>query len=548
MGILIRSASGGGSSFVEPSNYTLELVYPREAGTSPVASGNVIPTGGNTNYPSSHSANYAYPGLARTIRAMAIGGSIPYEWSLSGSVPSWMSINANTGVITITSDVSAGTYPVTIGVTDAEDTARSSEWTLNVTTSDFYFLDAVNGSDSNAGTAAAPWQTINKLYTSGIGTSARVYFKNGTYDGTGVAGANIDGGESQDLPDERGNDELRSGTLPQTWLAYPGHSPVYNGRYGTLGYDTRGFGVQFTGCYLDGIRFTNVWNMLTHTGAGNYKVYKDCTFDGILGGADSANPSGIMFSSHYGTYDYYTHIAGCVARNMQNITEGIGTPAASPGYPSLTKVYSQRKWLVEFCTMPDGDVGPMDPKAACPRWEIRFNHFYSTVTGAGAMSRGATIYGNYDPQLGYAGHTNLEGEVRFNFFECQDVAIPVIEFGATNVIVYRNTFVGRPWGRWMDAGNGYTHSWYRNFSVNNDSTLPGRISITPSNTHSPTTNTYTAATMPANVTVAADNEDAGPADNAVNLTTGALQGSYLTSFGPTTATPRGCIPSLLPGA
>lgn len=516
------------AAFVEPSNFELELAYPREVGTSPIA-GNVIPFGSSDAFPSAHRTNKAYPGIALDIAAMAIGGALPYEWSLTNA-PAGMAINASTGRITW-ANPTGGPYTITVSVTDAEATTKSSDWTLTVTTTGFYFLDGTNDGSGDTGTISAPFDSLAQVCTAALGDTAILYLRGGTYTPAGVAAGCIATSGGVD-----GNDELDNNDMPHIWIEYPGETVVYDGLYGSAGTSNAGIGIA-TGAnaYFDGIRITNVKNKLMTVYGGNYKVFKDLTLDGIQdGGGSGSNPGGIETEAHYSTYDYYMHIVGVTASDMTNA--GLG------------KFYSQRKWLIERAYADGTTTIGFDPKGAVPRFEVR----YSELIGYDVSSHGATapIHGNYDAQInespGCLCHLPIDGEFRFNFVKMLDATDPAAEFGngAATVYAYRNTIIGRPWSRWVTAGSSPTlHSWYRNVIINGDSTLPDRISITGVNTFSPADSPMTTA--PSNVTVS-NNLAGAAADNIVNTTTGELQGSYLTQYGPSTATPRGMIPEQLP--
>ncbi len=515
-------------AYVEASNYPLELAYPRESGTAPIASGNVIPTGSTTAFPSAHRTNKAYPGIALNIAAMAMGGSLPYRWSLTGA-PSGMTISATTGRITWSNPTTSGSpFAITVSVEDAEATVESSVWTLTVTTTGFYFVDGTNDGSGDTGTLASPFDDLEQVYDAVLSESAILYFRAGTYTPSGVSAGYINAGGGTG-----GNDELDASGKPNIWIAYPGESVIYDGLYGTVGTNNAGVGVA-TGdsTYFDGIRFTNVKNKMFTVYGGNYKVFKDLTIDGIQDGAGGANPGAIMMEAHYGAYDYYMHIVGVAFSDLT----GSGT----------IKAYSQRKWLVEWCETDGTTAVGMDPKAAIPRYEIRYNHFIGIDLTT--QNDKATVFGNHDPQTGASGsHVLIDGEIRFNLFVATDASDAVVEFGdgLNTGYIYRNTIYGRPWSRWVTA-NGSSpalHAWARNVVINADSTLPGRVSITLTNTYNPTDSPSTSAYS--NVTVT-DHLAGGTGDGIINTTTGALQGAYLTSYGPTTATPRGCDPGMLP--
>jgi hypothetical protein len=524
---ITRAAESGGGgdfppAFVEPSNFTLELVYPREVGTAPVGSGNMIPTGGNTNFPSTHRTNKAYPGIPLDIAAFAMGGSLPYRWSLTGA-PSGMAIDQDTGRITWSNPTTSGSpFSITVAVEDAEETVASSTWTLTVTTTGFYFIDAAATPGGNTGTLADPFANIEEVYDAGIASSGILYFRAGTYTPSGVDAAHIETGGGVG-----GNDELDASGKPNIWIAYPGETVVYDALYGSIGTANAGIGCAWgDDTYVDGIRFTNVKNKMHTVYGGNYKVFKDCPIDEIQDAVGGSNPAGIECEAHISTYDYYLHIVRCDFSQHTNC--------------GPIKLYSQRKWVMERCTT-DGttDVG-CDPKARIPRFEFRYNHFIGA--NLTAQNDRATIYGNFAP-----GDEGIQGEVRFNYCQNPDVNDALVEFGADadTVYVYRNTFYGRPWSRWVtpNGSSPILHAWYRNVVINPDSTLPGRVSITGVDSYEPTSGPSTVEYT--NVTVD-DHLAGGTGDGIINTTTGELQGSYLTSYGPTTATPRGCDPAMLP--
>lgn len=108
----------------EPARYPLELVSPREAGTSP------SPDDGSPAIPAGHRIFRAYPGLEYNIRAVVLGGSYPFRFELSDA-PAGMTIDSRTGEIRWPKPSGEQSRP-TITVTDAEGTTRSSPWMIKV--------------------------------------------------------------------------------------------------------------------------------------------------------------------------------------------------------------------------------------------------------------------------------------------------------------------------------------------------------------------------------------------------------------------------------
>lgn len=113
-----------------------------------------------------------------------------------------------------------GTHSFHVRVHFQDGTAPLNvQWTLEVTTAGTIFMDAVNGSDTNPGTLAAPLKTMDgwyKLaYTDRTYHGYQVCYKNGTYD---IASADP---ASPNL-------RLEFQNKPLVHYAYPGHSPVWN--------------------------------------------------------------------------------------------------------------------------------------------------------------------------------------------------------------------------------------------------------------------------------------------------------------------------------
>ena len=154
----------------------------------------------------------AYPGIQYERPVHVLWGSPPYKYALGGSPPPGMTIGETLpedyltngpgqyGIIRWPNPV-AGSYSITVNVTDQLDAVASVTYTLTVTTSGFIFVDPVNGHASAAnggggsagtGTLANPFLTFNDFYagaTGGTGADTRadttyagyiVYYRAGT--------------------------------------------------------------------------------------------------------------------------------------------------------------------------------------------------------------------------------------------------------------------------------------------------------------------------------------------------------------------------------
>jgi hypothetical protein len=106
-------------------------------------------------------------------------------------------------------------------------------------------VDSANGSDSNPGTASAPWRTLAKAF-SALAAGETALVKNGTYSGRIDVTSGMSG----------------TATAPKTLAAYPGHAPVYTGylradglqywrfrgiTFAPVGFDTAFYAVGATG-------------------------------------------------------------------------------------------------------------------------------------------------------------------------------------------------------------------------------------------------------------------------------------------------------------
>lgn len=92
-----------------------------------------------------------------TATLAATGGLTPYTWSISsGSLPSWASLNANTGVISGTPNAT-GTTSFTVKVTDSESPSQSATANLSITINNSLPLQIT--------TTSLPQGVINSAYS-----------------------------------------------------------------------------------------------------------------------------------------------------------------------------------------------------------------------------------------------------------------------------------------------------------------------------------------------------------------------------------------------
>lgn len=122
----------------------------------------------------------------------ATGGAPPYTWSAtSGALPPGLSLSA-TGVLTGI-PTAAGWYSFTATVTDAKKLSASQTLTIpveiQISPNSCMLFISPTGSDSNPGTMAAPWQTLQHAFNT-VKAGQIVCLRGGTYPMTVSTGYN----------------------------------------------------------------------------------------------------------------------------------------------------------------------------------------------------------------------------------------------------------------------------------------------------------------------------------------------------------------------
>jgi hypothetical protein len=431
---LVAMAAMGMSAESLAANYSLELVSPRAAGTTPSSGSDAISA--------QNRIFRAYPGLAYNIRAVVVGGAYPYTFSLSGA-PSGMSINASTGEINWPNPP-AGTVTPTITVRDAEGTERSSPWTITVGTTGFKFVDAANGQrhPTGNGGVSSPWRTLSDVVNGGS-TNDIVYFRSGTYNALDLPRTSTGSAwERVELDD-----------APNKWIAYPGETPVIDFGYRVGGEPGVIIRPSSENVYIDGFEARNVRVIGFQLHTGSFGVIRRTRFFDLNTtrvNLDGSNASFIMTMSAYsdsdtgggmGSWGQYLTIQDCRFTN-------------APADLAL-KTYSQWKMLIE-----DNEFSAMniatELKADMPQFTYRHNRH----TGITNIAIGGNMHS-----------VTTHGEINFNLVNSPsgNFALDVNQDGqAKRIDVYRNTFLGRVRVRNVDLTDG-PFRLLNNVIVNNDS-------------------------------------------------------------------------------
>lgn len=376
----------------------------------------------------------AYPGVLYRVPVVCQGGAHPYQYTLT-SAPSGMTIgqhygDVDYGVINWSNPITSGSpFTVTALVTDQLGATASVTWTVTVASTNFLFVDPVNGSPSSAnggtgaGTFANPLKTFDDIYSGATGhagsNSARkadatyankfVYIRSG---GTlTTAQVNFEAGNSgQRAP-------FVSSNKPKVWMGYPGDpTPTIDttGSYmesysdGTVGYwfsDMNAAGMETTGGYkwfgVEGPTCDNGFfgiNFQTPTGVGG-------------GGT---NPAMIFFVANAPAITSRNIIKNCVWNDTLNHEPVLGYGTAyvcihdctMAGVNDVTGWYAKDDiytfWSVRGCTglaansveMVRMDCYPAT--AGSGNIEICWNNYKSSGPGVNiGTTPGSTVNGVY---------------------------------------------------------------------------------------------------------------------------------------------------------
>jgi hypothetical protein len=246
----------------------------------------------------------AYPGIPYRVPIVVLGGAWPFKYELT-SAPSGMTVgstlgSADYGVIDWQAPTaSASSTSVTLRVTDQSGTSATVTWSISVTTSGFLFVDAANGSDSNAGTIAAPLRTIAGWYggaTYGAKSDAShandfVYYRTGTYS-TSTAFLEA-AGTGQRMP-------CVSGNKPKVHLAYPGEKAVLDTTSGSfIFYSDDAVGYWFSGFTATGMGAGGDFKWVEWDSGPSDIVFFDNQFDvPVDTGVTGSNPALLMSRSN----------------------------------------------------------------------------------------------------------------------------------------------------------------------------------------------------------------------------------------------------------
>jgi hypothetical protein len=411
---------------------------------------------------------------------------------------------------------------ITATCTDADGDTDQQTWSITVSTTigpdGFCFLDADTGSDSGTGSLLSPYRTMAKLKEDPLDPCARavVYLRDQTPGGGNTYNWTSfplqDGTEAQ-LREDRGE--------PVILIAYPGDTMP------TLDYDDHNPGNPPNLMYLRG---QNIWvEGIRHQDCGGKCMgetertsrYGSVIWRNLLTGGgpgvDSSNTAYIMYVSQVGSESYHDIVANNVATDIQ-----YGSSF------NFVKAYAQIEpvYINNDVTNVHSYTGEADAMFSMKADIQDFSIINNNCSGLPVQV----------PCIGGSQHevnVQVRGEVLFNnALAAGGYAAIYNDFGASNATVgpfysYRNTYQGRVQVNGADTGDLY--SFVRDVIANtggSGGSCPQRI-------------TCSGVVNFSTISIAATVLQGLADGSIVSTSTGLLQGSNLTNYGPSSADPRG---------
>jgi hypothetical protein len=296
----------------------------------------------------------AYPGIEYRVPIVVLGGAWPFRYELV-TAPSGMSIGQTHGSndygIVSWPSPAAGDHPVSVKVTDQEGATSTVDFGIAVTESGFLFVDAVNGSDSNPGTLAAPMKTMAGWFGTDkyddTHAGAFVYYRTGTY-------------RTDAAPIEDGiRIALTGKTKPVVHLAYPGEKPVF---------DVRNAHIALYGgnsdLYFQGLTWDHVFDNNAYKGVAiESNTPRVIVFENVFLKATDEAPIGsngtMLFAANGEEFGEHWAI---VNNEFADLTNG-----------GAFEVYSVSDSVFEGNTLAHNAGGGLYLKNAGVRWTVRNN-------------------------------------------------------------------------------------------------------------------------------------------------------------------------------
>ncbi|WP_139800605.1 Ig domain-containing protein [Geothermobacter hydrogeniphilus] len=382
----------GTAGFSYAAFFPLEIINIKPAGT------------GSPAIPATNRIFRAYPGIEYNIRAAVIGGLYPFTYSLKNAPPG-MTINPATGEISWPNPQSSA-GPITLTVTDSENTTVSTTWSIDVTTNGFLFVDS-SYSGVETGSINQPYASIQSLInnTTSENITDIVYFRKGNYKLFGS------------------NDEMSLNNSPHNWIGFPEETVNIYG----AGHFLRSWNI---GPYFDNLNFNDFSRYAIQLyGGHNYQTIRRCSFNNLVSNESININQGFIYTTKGSPSGAFFVIQDNEFKNFA-------------GASAIGSLYSLYKALIEsnYIHSPGGKGvtginSAISPKEYIDRMSIRKNKII--------MSTGWVLGHSMNSIMAY---TN-DIDISFNFFEMTGSSYIGSFFQRSdkpqkNVYYYRNTISG----------------------------------------------------------------------------------------------------------
>lgn len=381
------------------ANYPLEImnIKPLNTGSPPITASNRV--------------FRAYPGIEYNVRAAVIGGLYPYHFSIANA-PNGMTIDPTKGVISW-ANPQANSGVISLTVTDAENNASTSSWSIVVSANGFLFVDG-SYSGVELGTIDQPYNSIDDILALDGHAADIVYFRGGTYT-LPIFNNSYSG-------DTKGCNLTYGGGRPHQWIAFPGETVAIDMQDHYL--ETYS---QPDPYYFDNIHFFNMDNHgFRGDSANSYYTIRRCEFSDLTCSRTTNSNQGFIFVTHGNGTGSFLVLQDNKWHDYTN-TVGIGS------------IYFSHKILIENNSLYNQFLagGVMSTsiaiKESVSRSTVRGN---TIIVSQGHSILGAEVNGMY--------YNSSDNEVCFNYFRYENGAVSRLNPASNTgrMFFYRNTVVG----------------------------------------------------------------------------------------------------------
>lgn len=380
----------------------------------------------------------SYPGVPWDHMLGVHGGKFPYYVEILDG-PSGLTVGDN---LTLVGDVYefgatymrlalanpiAGSYTMSVRVTDQLGAQVTRTWTHVCSTTAFLFIDPVGGSNSNSGTIASPFLTDQALHGGSASSTTYagklVYVRTGTMILAGMGGSHYTFG----------------GGPPETFVGFPGESPriALRDRWLVCASgceDTTIKGIEIFHDTVGWTAGTTDRKIISQINAHSRVQVVDCSFTNYATGSTSQNNPAVIATFDSVKSDLFYH--NC------EVTGDTGTfmNSFNDANVLLQKINVHNATLANGDTSSNAQVIRLKDRPS--NYTIRLNEIWDTLTWSGNSSccgiHGQDGANNIDICYNRFKHPALAGSATRNGAIFQWSGSPPVA-SVSNIHVYRNS-------------------------------------------------------------------------------------------------------------